>query len=116
MLMKDPAKDLEMVANWGDHGVNVLGFADIFSDDMPHLFYDILFHCTLVAIPGYEYKFSQEEIFELYNRQPISKNHHIGTMGSNDNINSKYLRTLSSLHPDEINTSFTKLSSDGDDD
>jgi len=116
VLMKDPAKDLELVASWGDHGVNVLGFADIFSEDMPHLFYDILFHCTLVAIPGYEYKFNQEEIFELYNRQPISKTHHLGTLGSNDNINSKYLKTLSSLHPDGIDESFTKLSSNSDDD
>lgn len=104
-----------MVANWGENGVNVLGFADIFSDDMPHLFYDILYHCTLVSLPGYEYKFSSEDIFELY-KQPISKNYNLGTIGTYDNVNSKNIKTLSSLHPDGIDTSFNKLSTEGNDD
>jgi len=89
---------MEIISKWGEQGVDILGFAEIFADDIPFISRDIFFHCTLVEIPGCEHRFNAYEVFDHYKLS--DGNQSVGTDSTFYNTSyTKGLRTTVSIMP-----------------
>ena len=58
---------LEAISSWGETGIDLKGFTEIFDTEMPFILYDLLFYCTFLNLPGRE-KFQAFDVFDYYDK------------------------------------------------
>ena len=58
---------LEAISSWGEKGISLADFAEVFDTEMPFILYDLLFYCTFLNLPGRE-KFQAFDVFDYYDK------------------------------------------------
>jgi len=67
-INKQDIKDI-----WEDMVCDFNGFCDVFVEDVPYLFYDIMYYLGFVEFPSRELRINEDDVFGYYNEKSIGQ-------------------------------------------